>query len=202
MSEAPRAIRRALVTGASGALGEAIAERLGRDGVHVVAHANGRIDAARAVAARIAAAGGSAEAVAFDVTDADAARAACERLLEGGPIQIVVNNAGVHHDAVFPGMRAEQWHRVIDVSLHGAIAGAAAGRAAGRGMLASARDVRLACWRLDDLPLADPDVLVVAAERHAADATRILYAFSVRHGGRELASGRVTVVLDAPEGVR
>ena len=119
MSEAPRAIRRALVTGASGALGEAIAERLGRDGVHVVAHANGRIDAARAVAARIAAVGGSAEAVAFDVTDADAARAACERLLEGGPIQIVVNNAGVHDDAVFPGMRAEQWHRVIDVSLNG-----------------------------------------------------------------------------------
>jgi len=119
MSEAPRAIRRALVTGASGALGEAIAERLGRDGVHVVAHANARIDTARAVAARIAAAGGSAEAVAFDVTDAGAARAACERLLEGGPIQIVVNNAGVHDDAVFPGMRAEQWHRVIDVSLHG-----------------------------------------------------------------------------------
>jgi 3-oxoacyl-[acyl-carrier protein] reductase len=119
MSEAPRAIRRALVTGASGALGEAIAERLGRDGVHVVAHANARIDTARAVAARIAAAGGSAEAVAFDVTDAGAARAACERLLEGGPIQIVVNNAGVHDDAVFPGMRAEQWRRVIDVSVNG-----------------------------------------------------------------------------------
>ncbi|HZW72850.1 MAG TPA: SDR family NAD(P)-dependent oxidoreductase, partial [Caldimonas sp.] len=79
MSEATQPVRRALVTGASGALGAAIAERLGRDGVHVVAHANGRIDAARAVAARIAAAGGSAEAVAFDVTDADAARAACER---------------------------------------------------------------------------------------------------------------------------
>ena len=63
MSEAPRAIRRALVTGASGALGEAIAERLGRDGVHVVAHANARIDTARAVAARIAAAGGSAEVI-------------------------------------------------------------------------------------------------------------------------------------------
>ena len=119
MSAAPPPIRRALVTGASGALGEAIAERLGRDGVHVVAHANGRVDAARAVAERIVAAGGSAEAVAFDVTAADAARAACEQLLASGPIQIVVNNAGVHDDAVFAGMRAEQWHRVIDVSLHG-----------------------------------------------------------------------------------
>ena len=111
--------RRALVTGASGAIGQAIAERLGRDGVHVIAHANGRLDAASAVVARIVAAGGSGEAVAFDVTDADGARAACERLLADGAIQIVVNNAGVHDDAVFPGMRAEQWHRVIDVSLNG-----------------------------------------------------------------------------------
>jgi predicted hotdog family 3-hydroxylacyl-ACP dehydratase len=81
------------------------------------------------------------------------------------------------------------------MALHGALAGAAAGRAAG--VLASARDVQLACRRLDDLPGADPDALVVAATRHAADAGRILYAFSVRHGGRELASGRATVVLDA-----
>jgi predicted hotdog family 3-hydroxylacyl-ACP dehydratase len=88
------------------------------------------------------------------------------------------------------------------MALHGALAAAAIGRAAGPGVLASARDVRLACWRLDDLPSADPDVLVVAAERHAADAGRILYAFSVRHGGRELASGRAAVVLDAPATVR
>ena len=88
------------------------------------------------------------------------------------------------------------------MALHGALAAAAIGRAAGPGVLASARDVRLACWRLDDLPSADPDVLVVAAKRHAADAGRILYAFSVRHGGRELASGRAAVVLDAPATVR
>jgi len=111
--------KRALVTGASGALGQAIAERLGRDGVYVIAHANGRLEAASAVVARIVEAGGSGEAVAFDVTDGDAARAACERLLMGGAVQIVVNNAGIHDDAVFPGMRAAQWHRVIDVSLNG-----------------------------------------------------------------------------------
>ena len=119
MSATAPARKRALVTGASGAIGQAIAERLGRDGVHVVAHATGRLDAAGAVVARIVAAGGSGEAVAFDVTDGEAARTACERLLEGGPVQIVVNNAGVHDDAVFPGMRAAQWHRVIDVSLNG-----------------------------------------------------------------------------------
>jgi len=119
MTAAAPARKRALVTGASGGLGQAIAERLGRDGAHVIAHANANLAAADAVVARIRGAGGSAESIAFDVTDHDAARSACERLLEGGAVQIVVNNAGVHDDAVFPGMRAEQWHRVIDVSVNG-----------------------------------------------------------------------------------
>jgi 3-oxoacyl-[acyl-carrier protein] reductase len=67
----------------------------------------------------IVAAGGIASAVAFDVCDAAATLAALETLLADGPIQVVVNNAGIHDDAVFPGMRAEQWSRVIDVSLNG-----------------------------------------------------------------------------------
>ena len=63
--------------------------------------------------------GGSAEAIAFDVTDRAATAAALEALLEAGAIQILVNNAGIHVDAVFPGMSGEQWDSVVNVSLNG-----------------------------------------------------------------------------------
>jgi 3-oxoacyl-[acyl-carrier protein] reductase len=112
-------MKRALVTGGSGDLGSAIARRLARDGLHVIVHANARLAMAEEVVAQIRADGGSAEAVAFDVTDAQASSEALAKLLDAGAIQVLVNNAGIHDDGVFPGMRAEQWHRVIDVSLNG-----------------------------------------------------------------------------------
>lgn len=115
----PLAGKRALVTGASGALGSAIAARLAADGAHVLLHANSRLDVVQAQAATLIAAGGSAEGIRFDISDDAAVQQAMAQLLDGGAVQIVVNNAGVHDDAVFPGMRAAQWHRVIDVSLHG-----------------------------------------------------------------------------------
>ena len=57
--------------------------------------------------------------MAFDVTDAATTRQVLEELLIAGPIQVLVNNAGIHDDAVFPGLSEQQWRRVIDVSLHG-----------------------------------------------------------------------------------
>ena len=112
-------MKRALVTGGSGGIGAAICRRLAADGHHVIVHANRSLDKAAAVVGAIIANGGSAEAVAFDVTDRTASEAALEPLLEKDPIQILVNNAGIHADAVFPGMSAEQWHSVINVSLNG-----------------------------------------------------------------------------------
>jgi 3-oxoacyl-[acyl-carrier protein] reductase len=111
--------KRALVTGGSGGLGCAISRRLAADGLDVVIHANGNLASAQALAARIVAEGGRAQAVAFDVTDPSATAQALETLLAAGPIQVLVNNAGIHEDAVFPGMRLDQWQRVLDVSLNG-----------------------------------------------------------------------------------
>jgi 3-oxoacyl-[acyl-carrier protein] reductase len=112
-------MKRALVTGGSGDLGGAISRRLAADGLHVIVHANGNLARAEAVVAEIRAAGGSANAVAFDVADGDATRMAIEALLQSGPIQVIVNNAGIHDDAPMAGMSEAQWKRVIDVSLHG-----------------------------------------------------------------------------------
>lgn len=112
-------MKRALVTGGSGAIGAAICKRLASQGYAVCVHANSRLEQAQAVAREIVEAGGTAQALAFDVADAPAAKAALETLLVDGPIQVLVNNAGIHDDAVLPGMRPEQWSRVIDVSLNG-----------------------------------------------------------------------------------
>jgi 3-oxoacyl-[acyl-carrier protein] reductase len=111
--------RRALVTGGSGAIGAAICRKLAAAGHDVAIHANRGVARAEALAAEIVAAGGAAGTVVFDVTDGEAAEAALQTLLEAGAIEILVNNAGAHDDAVMPGMRREQWRHVVDVSLNG-----------------------------------------------------------------------------------
>lgn len=112
-------MKRALVTGGSGAIGAAICRRLAADGLHVVIHAHHNLAHAQNLCVELRESGGSAEAIQFDVADADATHVALVALLEDGPIQVLVNNAGIHSDAVFPGMHRDQWRSVIDVSLHG-----------------------------------------------------------------------------------
>ena len=111
--------RRALVTGGSGEIGAAICRRLAAAGHFVNIHAHRNPAAAAALAAELNGAGKVASVVAFDVTDAENTRDRLQALLADGPIQILVNNAGLHDDAVFPGMSATQWHRVVDVSVDG-----------------------------------------------------------------------------------
>jgi 3-oxoacyl-[acyl-carrier protein] reductase len=108
--------RRALVTGGSGDIGGAICRALAAQGQFVYVHANANPDRARDLAYEI---GGNAKAVTFDVTDADKSRSAIDAMLADGTIDILVHNAGIHDDAPLAGMTETQWHRVIDVSLHG-----------------------------------------------------------------------------------
>lgn len=111
--------RRALVTGGSGDIGSAICRELAGAGQHVIIHANRGLARAEALAEEIRADGGSAEAVAFDVADAAAVAEAIQALLADGPIQVLVNNAGIHDDAPMAGMDLARWQRVLDVSLGG-----------------------------------------------------------------------------------
>jgi 3-oxoacyl-[acyl-carrier protein] reductase len=112
-------VRRALITGGSGAIGAAICRRLAADGLYVIVHAHRHPEVAEALVREIAAGGGSAEAVRFDVTDAERTAAALAGIVEAGPVQVLVNNAGVHRDAPMPGMTGAQWREVLDVNLTG-----------------------------------------------------------------------------------
>ena len=111
--------KRALVTGGSGDIGEAICLELARANLHVIVHANSNLAKADTIVEKIIAAGGSAESICFDVTNQEKSQQSVEKLLEDGPIQILVNNAGIHQDAILAGMKPEQWNQVIDVNLNG-----------------------------------------------------------------------------------
>ena len=112
-------MRRALVTGGTSTLGEAISRRLAADGLHVLVHAHARLARAEALAAAIRESGGSAEALQFDLADFAATAAVLAPVLDAGVPQVIVHNAGTHDDVPFAGMAEAQWRGVLDVSLGG-----------------------------------------------------------------------------------
>ncbi|MHB1565191.1 MAG: 3-oxoacyl-ACP reductase FabG [Acidiferrobacter sp.] len=112
-------MKRALVTGGSGTIGAAIATALAQDGHEVVVHAHEHPERAEEICQGIRARGGSATVVIFDLLAAAQVRQALERVLADGPIQILVNNAGIHHDAPLAGLSLDDWQRVVDVTLTG-----------------------------------------------------------------------------------
>lgn len=112
-------MKKALITGGCGGIGAAISKRLAADGFHVYIHANQNIANAITLAEEIRAQGGTADTLQFDVTDGVKAAEILSALVEDTPIQVLVNNAGINDDAVLPGMRPDQWSRVIDVSVNG-----------------------------------------------------------------------------------
>lgn len=112
-------MKTALVTGGSGAIGSAICRALAAQGLRVIVHANQRLEQAQRLAEQLQAGGVPAHAIAFDVTDRAGAAQVLARLDEQAPVQVLVNNAGVHDDAPLAGMSGAQWDHVIDVSLNG-----------------------------------------------------------------------------------
>ena len=112
-------MKRALVTGGSGDIGQAICSRLSDEGMFVYVHSFRNLEKARQIAEEIRSKGGSAQAVSFDLTNREETENGIESILEEGEIQVLVNNAGFHEDAVMAGMKPEQWYSVIDVCLNG-----------------------------------------------------------------------------------
>jgi gluconate 5-dehydrogenase len=129
--------RLALVTGSSRGIGRALASGLAAAGATVVV--NGR-DADAVEAARRALAeetGGAVHAAAFDVTDPAAIAAAVARIEETvGPVDVLVNNAGVQNRTPILDFPDDEWHRLVDTNLGAAFR---VGREVGRRMRARGR---------------------------------------------------------------
>ena len=109
-----------LVTGASRGIGRAIAVRLAEDGFNIVVHCRGRLDDAHETAAQVAAAGGVARVLSFDVSAREAVREALETdIAAHGAYYGVVLNAGLTRDGAFPALTGEDWDAVLRTNLDG-----------------------------------------------------------------------------------
>ncbi len=105
--------RVALVTGGTRGIGEAISLALKAAGYKVVANYGGNDEAAKAFTART-----GIPAVKFDVSDFEAVKAAVGAIAkEHGPVDVVVNNAGITRDGTLHRMTREAWQAVIDTNL-------------------------------------------------------------------------------------
>ena len=112
--------RVALVTGASGTIGTAIAISLGSAGFGVAVHYRHGKTSADTVVERIVAAGGTASAVEADLSREASVARMFERIEQGlGAVDYLVNNAGLNRDALLAFMSDQQWNEVIDSNLRG-----------------------------------------------------------------------------------
>lgn len=110
--------KRALVTGASGAIGGAVATALAAAGVRVVLHYHSNQAASEELQAEIAAAGGESVTLGADITDSDAAADLVKQAAaRWDGLDILVNNAGITRDGLLARMSEEDWDAVLDTNL-------------------------------------------------------------------------------------
>ena len=109
-----------VVTGSSRGIGRGIAEELGRHGASVAVNYRSSDAAAREVVEEIEREGGEAIAVQGNVANYDEVAAMCEEVRDAfGPVDVLVNNAGITIDRTFENMTREDWDRVVEVNLGG-----------------------------------------------------------------------------------
>ncbi len=107
----------AIVTGAAGGIGSAIAARLAREGAAVVV-SDVNLEAAQGVAEAIRNEGGKAVAIAADIAQGDACRALVQQTVEQlGAIDILVNNAGINRRGNLLALSEDDWHSSFTVNL-------------------------------------------------------------------------------------
>lgn len=110
----------ALVTGGSRGIGRAIALALAKEGANVTITYTSNEDAAKKTVADIEAAGGKGAAVRFDVGDADAAKAAVDKLVkEQGALHILVNNAGISIDGLVMRYKDDDLKKIFETNVFG-----------------------------------------------------------------------------------
>ena len=109
----------ALVTGASGGIGSAVAIRLAREGAGIVIHYGRNAEGAERTRRKVEEGGGGATILQADLTVPEACRTLIEQAAEWrGRLDILVNNAGLTRDGLVVRMRDEDWHDIMAINLH------------------------------------------------------------------------------------
>jgi gluconate 5-dehydrogenase len=177
--------RIALVTGASRGIGYAVARALAAQGDTVVMTARdpARLDAARAeLESELGLPAGRLRTEVFDVADEDAVEAAVARTeAEAGPIDVLVNNAGIQRRAPLVEMPAETWRDVVDADLTGAFL---VGRAVAKRMLPRGRGAIVNVCSLQTAISRPTTAPYAAAKAGLAALTRTMCAEWAPHGLR------------------